>query len=117
MTILDIKNILNCDVLCGENKLNTEVKTGCGADLMSDVLAFVKDRGILLTGLINPQVVRTAEMMDIVCVVFVRGKTPDQAMVDLASECDIVMMRTQEKMFASCGKLFEAGLRGDIYGD
>ena len=64
--------------------LEKEVHTGCGSDLMSDVLAFAKDRGVLLTGLNNPQVVRTAEVMDMVCIVYVRGKKPNPDVVDLA---------------------------------
>ena len=68
-----------------EHLLSQEVHSACGADLMSDVLAFVKDQSVLLTGLLNPQVIRTADMMDMVCIVFVRGKLPDESMIELAS--------------------------------
>ena len=79
---------------------------------MSDVLAFVKHDALLLSGLINPHVVRTAEMMDIVCIVFVRGKTPDDAMISMAEEMDIPILITQHRMFESCGLLYANGLRG-----
>lgn len=74
MKIKEIVSILDADILCGEEHLENEVHSACGADMMSDVLAFVKEQAVLLTGLINPQVVRTAEMMDMRCIVFVRGK-------------------------------------------
>lgn len=112
MTIGDIKTLLNCEVICGEELFGTEVHTACGSDMMSDVLAFVKDQAVLLTGLVNSQVVRTAEMMDIVCIVFVRGKRPDEATAQLARERSIVLLSTGERMFVACGKLYEAGLHG-----
>ena len=80
--------------------------------MMSDVLAFVKDQSVLLTGLVNLQVVRTADMMDMVCIVFVRGKEPSDAMIELASERGMVLMKTKERMFTACGKLYDNGLRG-----
>ena len=76
MTIDDVRRILSAEVVCGADRLDTEVHNACGSDMMSDVLAFVKDQSVLLTGLVNPQVVRTADMMDMVCIVFVRGKEP-----------------------------------------
>ena len=79
---------------------------------MSDVLAFVKDQAVLLTGLLNPQVVRTAEMMDIICIVFVRGKTPDEAITELAKDMHIAIMTTDMRMFEACGILYDSGLRG-----
>ncbi|HKM32132.1 MAG TPA: DRTGG domain-containing protein [Oscillospiraceae bacterium] len=112
MTIGDIKNILECEVISGEDLLETEVHTACGSDMMSDVLAFVKDQAVLLTGLVNSQVVRTAEMMDIVCIVFVRGKMPDETIISLAKERSIVLLSTDARMFVACGKLYEKGLHG-----
>ena len=85
MIVKDIIDILDGEIIC-EGDLNTEIKTACGSDMMSDVLAFVKDQSVLLTGLVNPQVVRTAEMMDMACIVFVRGKMPDQGIIDLAEQ-------------------------------
>lgn len=112
MTVADVKTILNAEVVCGEEHLQTEVHTACGSDMMSDVLAFVKDQSVLLTGLVNPQVVRTAEMMDMVCIVFVRGKEPTAEMVELARLRGIVLMKTPYRMFPACGLLYENGLQG-----
>lgn len=112
MTIRDVMQILDAELICGEQLLDTEVHTACGADMMSDVLAFVKDQSVLLTGLINPQVVRTADMMDMRCIVFVRGKEPDDMVVDLAKEREIVLLKTPLRMFTACGLLYESGLRG-----
>ncbi len=92
--------------------MEREVHTACGSDMMSDVLAFVKDQSVLLTGLVNPQVIRTAEMMDIICVVFVRGKQPDPSVLALAEERGITVLSTDMRMFAACGHLYENGLRG-----
>ncbi|MDR3318401.1 MAG: hypothetical protein LBS99_03105 [Clostridiales bacterium] len=111
MTIQQVAEILDARVLCCEDKLDTEVKTGFGADMMSDVLAYVNGQGLmLLTGLINPQVVRTSEMMDITCIVFVRGKIPEIPVIELASARGIVLLTTQHRMFGACGKLYSAGI-------
>ena len=112
MTVKDIRDILKAEVICCEDHLDTEVHTACGSDMMSDVLAFVKDQSVLLTGLINPQVVRTAEMMDMRCIVFVRGKVPDESVVQLAQDRDTVLMQTPYRMFTACGLLYDNGLRG-----
>lgn len=117
MTVRDIQTILKAVVLCGEDALDAEVHTACGSDMMSDVLAFVKDQSVLLTGLVNSQVIRTAEMMDMVCVVFVRGKQPDEQIVKLAEDRGIVVMTTPYRMFAACGKLYEHGLKGGCEAD
>jgi predicted transcriptional regulator len=92
--------------------LDKQVHAACGADMMSDVLAYVKDQALLVTGLNNPQVVRTADMMDMVCVCLVRGKTPDETFLNLAKERGIVVMSSRMTMFTACGLLYEAGLRG-----
>jgi len=89
-----------------------EIHTACGADLMSDALAFGGNKGLLLTGLNNPQCVRTAEMMDIHCVVLVRGKEPANDIVALANEKDVIVMKTNHTMFTACGLLYQAGLSG-----
>ena len=70
MTINNIKDLLGAEVLCGSEHLENDVHSACGSDMMSDVLAFVKDQAVLLTGLVNLQVIRTAEMMDMLCIVF-----------------------------------------------
>ena len=110
MKLSEIQDILNAQVLTGEP--GVEINTACGCDLMSDVLAFVKEQAALLTGLVNPQVIRTAEMMDMHCIVFVRGKRPDLKMIEMAEERDMVVLCTQLEMFTACGKLYAAGLKG-----
>ncbi len=112
MKINEIKNILDAELICGEEFLENEVHTACGSDMMSDVLAYVKEQAVLLSGLVNPQVVRTAEMMDMKCIVFVRGKRPDLDMIELAEERDIVLLGTRLEMFTACGLLYKNGLKG-----
>jgi len=112
MKISRIIELLDAEVLCGTDMIENEVHSACGSDMMSDVLAYVKEQAVLLTGLINLQVVRTAEMMDMKCIVFVRGKKPTQDVIDLAEESGIVMLRTDERMYVACGRLYENGLRG-----
>ena len=110
MKLSEVKEILNASILTGEDKLEKEVLSACGCDLMSDVLAFVKDQALLMTGLVNPQVVRTAEMMDMKAIVFVRGKIPSNEILDLAKEANIVVMSTELPLYLSCGLLYENGL-------
>lgn len=112
MTIAEIRDALNATVLTEGAGLTREVHAACGSDMMSDVLAYVKDQGVLLTGLNNPQVVRTADMMDIICIVFVRGKIPDATILQLAEEIGITVLRSETTMFTACGLLYEHGLRG-----
>ena len=112
MTVNEVVRILNATVLV-EGDMETEIKTACGSDMMSDVLAFVKDHALLLTGLCNPQVIRTAEMMDMRCVVFVRGKDIDESIKNLARTRDIIVLKTGYRMFTACGLLFAGGLRGE----
>jgi predicted transcriptional regulator len=111
MTVAEAVSILEGQFFCGKEKADIEVVSVCGSDLMSDVMAFVKDRVILLTGLVNPQVIRTAELLDIHAIIFVRGKAPSRDMIDMADEADIILGGTKHPMFISCGKLYEAGLR------
>lgn len=112
MTIRDVQTILDAQLLYGGQLLDCPVHTACGSDMMSDVLAFVKDQAVLITGLVNQQVVRTAEMMDMVCIVFVRGKVPDEAIVELARQAGIAVLTTTHRMFTACGLLYQAGLHG-----
>jgi len=112
MTLNEIIKILNCSVLVGEENLNNEVKAGCGCDLMSDVLAFIKPSAMLLTGLNHPQVIRTAEISDIKVICFVRGKKPSEEVIALARENGITLLTSSLPMFEACGKLYESGLMG-----
>ena len=110
MTVAEAVSLLEGQFFCGKEGGDQEILSACGADLMSDVMAFVKERVLLLTGLVNPQVIRTAELLDIHAVIFVRGKSPSADMVEMAAESDIILAGTKHPMFVSCGKLYEAGL-------
>ena len=110
MTIKKIAEILNAEFICCEEFADREVYTACGSDMMSDVLAYVKDQAVLITGLCNPQVVRTAEMMDMKAIVFVRGKKPSDEILSLAAESGIVVLSTELPLYLSCGKLYSSGL-------
>lgn len=112
MTIDKIRDLLDADVLYGEAHLNREATFVFSSDMMSDVLAYAEEHSVLITGLCNPQVVRTAEMLDIVCIIFVRGKQPDAQILDLAEEKQIAILRTSHHMFTTCGILYSNGLLG-----
>ena len=113
MTIKQVMETLDAALLTPEADLTREVHAACGSDMMSDVLAYVKDQALLLTGMVNPQVVRTAEMMDMKCIVFVRGKVPDETILEMARERDIVVMTSEKPMFIACGLLYTTGLAGE----
>jgi predicted transcriptional regulator len=110
MQLTNIIQIIEGRVLTSGAPLSAEVAGGCGADLMSDVLASVQPEAVLLTGLCNPQVVRTAQMADVAAVVFVRGKMPAQDVIDLANAEKIPLITTPYGMFELCGRLYKAGL-------
>jgi predicted transcriptional regulator len=112
MKVSEILRILEADVLSCRENLEFEINSVCGSDLMSDVMAYVKENVLLLTGLVNPQVVRTAEMMDIKVIAFVRGKKPDEAIVKLAMDKGITILTTKHPMFIACGKLYYSGITG-----
>lgn len=112
MKISKVAELLSASVCYGDELLENDVHSACGSDMMSDVLAFVKDQAVLLTGLVNMQVVRTAEMMDMRCIVFVRGKKPSPEIVDLARESGIAVLATEERMYQACGILYANGLVG-----
>lgn len=113
MRIRDIIQLLKAQYDGGGDP-DAEVTAACGSDLMSDVLAFVKDQAVLLTGLVNPQVIRTAAMMDMKCVILVRGKKADANMIMLAKSTGIALLQTDYNLFTACGLLYEAGLRGGV---
>ena len=114
MKISTLKELLEAEVICNEELLGNHVYSACGSDMMSDVLAYVKDQAVLLTGLVNSQVVRTAVMMDMVCIVFVRSKMPSQEMIDLARDSGIVLLTTKKRMYDACGILYTGGLVGNV---
>ena len=113
MHLYEVRDILDAKVLWGEELLEQDIGSACGSDFMSDVLANVKEQALLLTGLVNPQVVRTAEMMDMTCIVFVRGKVPDETILKLAQDRSIVVMTSRRQMYDACGLLYINGLAGE----
>lgn len=112
MKLCEIRDILDAEVLVGVEFLDREVYSAFGSDLMSDVLAFINEKSILLTGLTNPQVIRTAEMADLFAIVFVRGKMPSKDLLELALEKDITIMTTEYTLYTTSGKLYQEGLKG-----
>ena len=112
MKIHEIKELLSATVVSGEELLDTDVYSACASDMMSDVLAFVKDQGVLLTGLVNSQVIRTVEMMDMRCIVLVRKKKATEDMIKLADLSDIVLMESSLRLYDARGQLYSAGLVG-----
>ena len=110
MTIGKLRELLDAEVLCGGELLEHDIHSACGSDMMSDVLAYVKDQAVLLTGLVNSQVIRTAEMMDMICVVFVRSKRPNSEMLEIAQESGIAVLATNMRMYEACGTLYANGL-------
>ena len=113
MKISEIKKLLNAQIVCGEELVDSEVFSACGSDMMSDVLAYVKDQAVLLTGLVNLQVIRTAEMMDMACVVFVRSKQPTEEMIEYARDSGIAVLTTDLRLYEACGQLYVNGLTGN----
>jgi hypothetical protein len=112
MTLDDVSKLLEAEVIVGSQLDQINVDLGCGADLMSDVLAFAKTGALLLTGLTNAQVVRTCEMADVVGICFVRGKKPPEETVNLAVSNGLPLLATRLPMFESCGRLYRHGLKG-----
>ena len=111
MKLRDVIDILDAEVLAGEGNLDMEIKTACGADLMSDVLAFVKAGSLLLTGLTNPQVIQTANILDIPAIVLVRNKKPSAETIALANQLKIPLLTTKYLLFESAGRLYTKGMR------
>jgi len=112
MTIREVMQVVDGKVLIGEEHLDDPVETACGSDLMSDVLAFVKEKTVLITGLINPHVVRTSEMLDITCIVFSRGKMPSEEILEMADEVGITVISSPLTTYTACGELYLHGLPG-----
>ena len=112
MTIREVLKIVDGKILVGEDRLDAPVDTACGSDLMSDVLAFVKEKTVLITGLINPHVVRTAEMLVITCIVFSRGKLPSAEILEMADEIGITVISSPLTTYTACGELYVHGLPG-----
>lgn len=108
MKLNEICDLLNAKVItCPEKIDDIEVEAVGAADMMSEVLAFSREHALLLTGLTTPQVIRTAQMMDLAAVVFVRGKLPQEATISLSEEVGIPLIVTEELLYPACGKLYE----------
>ncbi len=114
MTLFEIMDILDAKCLVGRKQLNMEVETAFSADLLSDVLAFAKAGSLLLTGLTNPQIVRTASILDIAAIILVRGKIAPDETLRMADELDIPMLSTRYILFETSGRLFMHGIRGCV---
>ncbi|MCH7556822.1 MAG: hypothetical protein IIB56_05120 [Planctomycetes bacterium] len=112
MILKEVKEILEAEVLVGEESLDIDIIMACGADLLSDVLAFTKSESLLLTGLTHPQVIRTAEIAEIKAICFVRGKRPPDETVDLAKKRGLPLLCTSLLMYESCGRLYNRELPG-----
>lgn len=114
MRLQEVKEILDAEFIVGEDQLDMEVKAAFGADLMSDVLAFAKPGSLLLTGLANPQVVRTSDVLDIAAIIMVRGKCPLPETIQLAEELRIPLLTTKFILFEAVGRLYAKGIVGCI---
>lgn len=112
MTLKEVRDILQAEVLVGKELLEREIYYACGSDLLSDVLAFAKEHALLLTGLTNSQVIRTAEMIDLLGIVFVRGKKAEHSTIELAILKQIPLLSTSLPMYEACGRLYLKGLKG-----
>lgn len=110
MIVSELIELINGQLLNPTANLSREIKGGCGADLMSDVLASIQPEAVLLTGLCNPQVIRTSVMADVAAIVIVRGKNIPKETIDLANEEDIALISSPYGMFELAGRLYKAGL-------
>ncbi len=106
MKVKEIRDLLEAKILCGEDKMEADLQGVFASDFMSDILAFTDRQQILVTGMINPQVVRTAEMVDMKCIIFVRGKTPTEEIITLAEESGMIILTSKFLMYSACGMLY-----------
>ena len=113
MQLNKVKEILNGELIWGEEFLETDVRAGCGCDLMSDVLSFIShDHALLLTGLTTPQVIFVADAVNVKAICFVRGKRPTDEIITLAREREIALLAVDLPLYEACGKLYAKGLVG-----
>ena len=111
MRLEEIVKLLNGEILTCEDKVMViDVKCVGAADMMSEVLAFTQESALLLTGLTTPQVIRTAQMMDLCAIILVRGKEPQKETIELSIETNIPLIVTKELLYTACGKLYKEGL-------
>ena len=112
MILKDCIKVLDAQVAVSVPDLEMDIQVACGADLMSDVLAFAKAGSLLLTGLTNTQVIRTANVLDIAAIILVRGKKPSSETITLASELKIPILTTKYILFETAGRLYMKGIVG-----
>ena len=114
MKLIEIRDVLQCEVLAGEDDLSREVETVVASDGMSEILAFARPGALMITGLTNVQSVRTADIANVRAIVYIRGKRPAEKAINLARESNIPVLATGLGMFDVCGILRERGLRGGM---
>lgn len=114
MRIAEVAEILGARVLCGKERMDAQVREAFGSDMMSDVLAYMNRESLLLTGMVNTHVIRTAEMLELPCIVFVRNKPVGEDVISLAVNQNIVLLSTAKTLYVSCGLLYAAGLPGCV---
>ena len=110
MTLSEMTVLLQAELRRDNAQADRELITAFAGDMLSDVLALGQQPDVLLTGLVNPQVIRTAEMLDTACVVFVRGKTPTEAILELADSCGVSVLTSEMDLFEASGVLYKAGI-------
>ncbi len=111
MTLADIRRLLDCEVICGHDLMDTEVSACCAAALMSDVLAFSHSGALLVTGLASIQSVHTADIADLKAILFVHDKRPAPTVVEVARHNGLPLLTTRRFMFEACGLLHRHGLK------
>lgn len=111
MKLAEIRDLVEAEVLAGAELLDREVNKGCGADLLSDVLSVTEEGFLLITGMVTPQAVRVAEVMNAAGVLFVRGKRPQETVISYAEGAGIPLLATKKGMFETCGILYSHGMR------
>ena len=112
LKLKEIVDVLDANVLSAKSNLDLDIDCACGSDMMSEVLAFSKYNAVLLTGLINNHVLRTAEMLDIEAIIYVRGKVPSDEIIEMSEEMGITLITTEMTMFSACGILYTHGIKG-----
>ena len=114
MKVKEIVKLIDGQIICGEDRMDESVVYAFSSDLMSDVLAFAKAGSLLLTGLTNPQIVRTSDVLDIAAIIIVRGKRPLPETIRLAEELKIPILGTKYILFETAGRLYEKGIVGCV---
>lgn len=112
MKLHEIRDLLQCEVLAGEDNLSVDIYQVVASDGMSEILAFAKSKELMITGLTNIQSIRTADIAGVSAVLYCRGKRPDKKVIDFAKEKRIPVLVTKMVMFDICGVLYNQGLKG-----